>query len=144
MQEHQFSIAGDDGDRLDVTIKETHNYENKSYNNSDLIIGVSSRGFKGAVQVSVGLDALRAFLQELQICHSELKGTVRWGDCRQQGFSIEIEFQTRGSVRIFVSLRRISYQRHRTLQNLLEVEFMTDQTYLKRTIEQLRSLLQDH
>jgi hypothetical protein len=139
MEELQFSIVAHNGNRFDLTIPKLLAKQNTgTYYWID--VTVISSGLQGTLRTDVEVRQFHSFLQELQECYGDLNGKAQLENLRERDFTVEVEFCESGAAKVAASIERNEYQ-SMPVRNTLYAEFESDQTFLKQTIDQLRSLM---
>ena len=137
-----FSIKNDNNEHIELTLTDTLDYPKiKNF--------WGGYDFSGKLNLMIGglniekafflfsTSALEKFSQELEVCYKKLKGHAIYKPTAHDAtpLQIDIEFTREGNCEINCN--------YKDNENLLKLQFNTNQSYLKGSIEDLKSFLRE-
>ena len=131
-----FEIKGDNG-ILTIEIEKTFDFPNKICfkGGYECIVGieikVGSYSVKSSFYTSTG--ELFKFYEKLKICQTELNGIAEF-DSYESNLKLTVNYRF-GKIGIWGK-----YQENLAKENILEFDFDSDQSYFKKSIEQLEEI----
>jgi hypothetical protein len=132
----EFELKGENG-IIRVEIEKTFDFPNKTSfkGGYECVVGieikVGSYSVKSSFYTSTG--ELFKFYEKLKTCQSELNGVAEF-DSYEQCLELTIKYVS-GKISIWGT-----YQENLGIENKLEFEFNSDQSYFKNSVEQLERM----
>ena len=132
----EFELKGENG-IITVEIEKTFDFPNKTCfkGGYECVVGIKIRvgsySVKSSFYTSTG--ELFKFYEKLKTCQSELNGVAEF-DSYEQNLELTVKSDS-GKISIFGT-----YQENLGIDNKLEFDFNSDQSYFKKSVEQLERI----
>jgi|TARA_B110001469_G_C9358753_1_gene188152 hypothetical protein len=132
----EFELKGENG-IITVEIEKTFDFPNKTCfkGGYECVVGIKIRvgsfSVKSSFYTSTG--ELFKFYEQLKTCQSELNGVAEF-DSYEQNLELTVKYDS-GKISIFGT-----YQENLGIDNKLEFDFNSDQSYFKKSVEQLERI----
>lgn len=138
MSDERFSICGESGNFLQITISEVYGFpESVSFWGGyelRVILEIKSSGFQATSLLWTTTHELFLLYQELLQCNNLLTGSAKYSSY-EHNLEFEANYDNMG--RVIISGR---FAEQMGPNNVLDFEFQTDQSFIQATIFQLQKI----
>ncbi|MGJ8594123.1 MAG: WapI family immunity protein [Aquaticitalea sp.] len=132
----EFELKGENG-IITVGIEKTFDFPNKTCfkGGYECVVGIEIKVCSYLVKSSfyTSTGELFKFYEKLKICQSELNGVAEF-DSYEKNLKLTVKYDS-GKISIWGS-----YQENLAMDNKLEFDFNSDQSYFKNSVEQLERI----